>query len=293
MSNKKRKVDSECRVFNKEWTEKYFFYSVVIGNPEQHVHKALHTKLCNNRDHLTRSLYYCLFVPHTYIFVLRAHPVRDESHKQRNTTGEVATTSPPFYNEPHPSHILCVKAELRTTSTSWSQHHFLRSEIPNGMCTKLRTVAESNNRDHLTRSLYCCLFAPHTYIFVLRAHPVRGESHNQRSTTRKVATIDTGPSKASCLICNETCAVFNEYNINRHFVAKHKDFGQQFLTQELKIKATDMVKKLKQQQRTLIKCSSTQGGCYKDKFCFGTQDCLRREHRCIGHSTVANFYQGN
>jgi len=55
---------------------------------------------------------------------LHAHPVRGESHNQRNTTGGVATTSPPFYNEPHRSHVLCVKADLRTTFTSWSQHHF-------------------------------------------------------------------------------------------------------------------------------------------------------------------------
>jgi len=32
-----------------------------------------------------------LFAPHTYIFVLRAHPVHGESYNQRNTTGEVAT----------------------------------------------------------------------------------------------------------------------------------------------------------------------------------------------------------
>jgi len=50
-------------------------------------------------------------------------------------------------------------------------------------------MAASNNRDHLTRSLYYCLFAPHTYVFVLRAHPVRGESHNQRNTTREAATV--------------------------------------------------------------------------------------------------------
>jgi len=56
---------------------------------------------------------------------LHAHPVRGESHNQRNTTGEVATTNPPFYNEPHRSHVLCVKAELGTTSTSWSKHHFV------------------------------------------------------------------------------------------------------------------------------------------------------------------------
>jgi len=65
----------------------------------------------------------------------------------------------------------------------------LRSEIPSGMCAELRTVAASNNRDHPMRSLYYCLFAPHTYIFVLRAHLVRRESHNQRNTTGKVATI--------------------------------------------------------------------------------------------------------
>ena len=65
----------------------------------------------------------------------------------------------------------------------------LRSKIPSGMCAKLRTVAASNNRDHPTRSLYYCFFAPHTYIFVLHAHPVRGESYNQRNTTGEVATV--------------------------------------------------------------------------------------------------------
>jgi len=57
--------------------------------------------------------------------VLHAHPVQGESHNQRNATGEVATTSPPFHNEPHRSHILCVKAELSMASTSWSQPHFV------------------------------------------------------------------------------------------------------------------------------------------------------------------------
>jgi len=70
--------------------------------------------------------------------------------------------------------------------------------------------------------------------------------------TKKYFFTDTGPSKAACLIGNETCVVFKEYNIKKHFVAKHKDFGQQFSTQELKI-------------------------CYKCKFCFGTQDCKRQQ----------------
>jgi len=49
------------------------------------------------------------------IFVLRAHPVHDESHIQGNATVEVATTSPPFYNEPHRSHVLFAKATHGTT----------------------------------------------------------------------------------------------------------------------------------------------------------------------------------
>jgi len=67
----------------------------------------------------------------------------------------------------------------------------LRSEIPSGLCATLRSLAASNNRVHPTRSLCNCLFAPLTFIFVLRAHPVRGESHNQRNTTGEVATIPT------------------------------------------------------------------------------------------------------
>ena len=101
-----------------------------------------------------------------YGVVLHAHPVRGESHNQRNTTGEVATTSPPFYNELHRSHVLCVKAELRTTFTSWSQHHF---------------VAIGNRSGNPEPRIM--------YGVVLHAHPVRGESHNQRNTTGEVATV--------------------------------------------------------------------------------------------------------
>ena len=60
----------------------------------------------------------------------------------------------------------------------------LRSEIPSGKCAKLHTMAASNNRDHPTRSLYYCLFAPHIYSVFLHAHSVRGESHIQRNANR-------------------------------------------------------------------------------------------------------------
>jgi len=50
-----------------------------------------------------------------------------------------------------------------------------------------QATIEITRRDHSniasSRHLHTC-----TCIFVLRAHPVRGESHNQRNTTGKVAT---------------------------------------------------------------------------------------------------------
>jgi len=94
----------------------------------------------NNRDHMPLSLYIaCL--RHIYkVVILHAHPIRGESHNQHNATREVVTTSPPFNNEPHRSHVLCVKAELGTTSTSWSQHHF---------------VAIGNPERHMHKASHC------------------------------------------------------------------------------------------------------------------------------------------
>jgi len=40
----------------------------------------------------------------------------------------------------------------------------LRSEIPSGMCAKLRTVAASNNRVHMPWSLDYCLFTSHIWV---------------------------------------------------------------------------------------------------------------------------------
>jgi len=58
------------------------------------------------------------------------------------------------------------------------------------MCKKLRTVAASNNRDHPTRSLYYCLFAPHTFMgVILCAHPVRGELRIQHRAKREAAIV--------------------------------------------------------------------------------------------------------
>jgi len=109
---------------------KPFTDTVKIGKPEWQVRKASHCGSKQQLDHLTRSLYYCLFAPPIYSVVLHAHPVRGESHIQRNAIGEVATISPPFYNKPHCSHVPCVKAESGTTFTCWSQHHFVAIRKP-------------------------------------------------------------------------------------------------------------------------------------------------------------------
>jgi len=89
--------------------------------------------------------------------ILHAHPVRGESHNQRNTTGEVATTSRPFYNEPHRSHVLCVKAELGTTSTSWSQHHFVAIGNSERHAQSFAPWQQATIEIMLTISYYCLL----------------------------------------------------------------------------------------------------------------------------------------
>ena len=55
----------------------------------------------------------------------------------------------------------------------------------------LRSVVDivSITRNYTPWSLYYCLFAPHMNGVVLHAHPVRGKSHNQRSTTGEVAIV--------------------------------------------------------------------------------------------------------
>jgi len=46
----------------------------------------------------------------------------------------------------------------------------LRSEIPNGKCAKLHTVAASNDRDHTPWSLYFTACSCHLYMVLFFAH---------------------------------------------------------------------------------------------------------------------------
>jgi len=65
----------------------------------------------------------------------------------------------------------------------------MRSEIPSGMCAMLRTAAQATIEIMLAISLTIACSRYIYYGVILRAHPVRGESHNQRNTTGKVATL--------------------------------------------------------------------------------------------------------
>ena len=58
----------------------------------------------------------------------------------------------------------------------------LRSEMPSGMCAKLRTVAASNNRVHMPWSLYYCLFAPHICMVLFFTHIPSVVNHTINAT---------------------------------------------------------------------------------------------------------------
>ena len=117
---------------------------------------------------------------HMYMgVILCAHPVRGESHMQRNASGEVATTPPPFYNEPHWLHVLFVNAAPSTPFTSWSQHHFVAIRKPEQQVRKVshwqQAIIEITWWDHFV------IACSHIYVGgILHAHPICGESHIQR-----------------------------------------------------------------------------------------------------------------
>jgi len=134
----------------------------------------LHTVAASNsRDH---SIIACLH--HMYMGVnLHAHPVHGELRIQHHANWEVATISPLFYNKPYWLHVILVKIAPDITFTSWSRHHFAH------------TMAASNNRDHLVRSLCYCLFTPHIMGVNVCAHTVCSELHIQCHANWEVATV--------------------------------------------------------------------------------------------------------
>ena len=82
-----------------------------------------------------------------------------------------------------------MKAELGTTSTSWSQHHFCCDRKSRAACAQSFALWQQATIEiMLAISL---TIACSRYIYngvILHAHPVRGESHNQRNAIGEVAT---------------------------------------------------------------------------------------------------------
>ena len=114
----------------------------------------------NNRVHMPWSLYYCLFVPCSHSVFLRAHPIRGESHNQRNATRKL---------QQHPSFLQRTTLIAHSLCEGWTPHDLgilvtapfcCDRKNPIGICAKLHTVAASNNRVHMSWSLYYRLFMP-------------------------------------------------------------------------------------------------------------------------------------
>ena len=100
--------------------------------------------------------------------VLHAHPVRGESHlKQHHRRG--CNNIPSFLQQTNRTFFVWRLTLARPSHPSHSTI-LLRSEIPSGMCAKLRTVAASNNRVHMPWSFYYCLFAPRVCMVLFFTH---------------------------------------------------------------------------------------------------------------------------
>ena len=117
------------------------------------------------RDEMAHLLLVC--ATYTRVHFFANIPFVVNRYTTRNANRVVATTSPPFCNEPHRSLVLCVKAELGTTFTSWSQHLFLYDRKARAASTQSfalwqQATIEITRRDHsfisCSRHIYhgCC-----------------------------------------------------------------------------------------------------------------------------------------
>jgi len=136
----------------------------VIGKSEQQMHKASY---CGSKQQYKSpdKITLLLLVRTTYIWVLIFVHILFVVNRTFNAT-------PIKRLQQHPLLFTTNRTDrtflLRRLYLVWPSYPgystiLLRSESPSDKCTKLHTMAASNNKDHLTRSLYYCLFAPHIY----------------------------------------------------------------------------------------------------------------------------------
>jgi len=84
----------------------------------------------------------------------------------------------------------------------------LQSEIPSGICAKLRTMAASNNRVQMPWSLYYCVFAPHIYIVLFFTHISFVVNHTFNETPPKKLQQDL--HNLWLLYCSSVLFLFNK-----------------------------------------------------------------------------------
>ena len=138
--------------------------NIAIGNPSGMYTKLRTVAAENNRDYAPQSLL-LLIARATYLMVLFFTHIPFVVNQTINATPpERLQQHPLLFTTNHTDRTCFVwRLEFGTTSTSWSQYHFVAIGNPSGMYAKLRTVAASNNKDHAPQSLLLWL-ARATYI---------------------------------------------------------------------------------------------------------------------------------
>jgi len=127
--------------------------------------------------------------------VLNAHPVRSESHIQRNVNREVPTTIPPFYNEPQRSHVVFVWS----LHLAWPSHPghstILFDQKARVACAQSFTLWQPETIEIIQWNQSLIAYSRHVYTGVgLHTYPVRGESHIQCNANWEVAIV-LGPTE--------------------------------------------------------------------------------------------------
>ena len=116
--------------------------TVAIGNPERRVHKALHR---GSKQQLRLCVAISLIIAcsrHAYIFLFFVHILFVVNHTINATPPERLQQHPLLFTT---NHVLCVKAGLRMTSTSWSQHHFVAIGNPERHVRKASHRSSNNS----------------------------------------------------------------------------------------------------------------------------------------------------
>jgi len=130
------------------------------------VRKASH---CGSKQQsrLPNYITLLLLVRTTYIWVLFFAHIPFVVNRTFSATPAERLQQHPFLFTTNRSRVVFAKVSHSTTFTCLSQHHFVAIGKPERQGRKLHTVAVSNNRDHPTRSLFYCMFAPHIYCLLL------------------------------------------------------------------------------------------------------------------------------